>query len=337
MKPNETTSAFYAVADSAYFVGLVAMINSLRLVGHDEPIYITDCGLSESQARQLADHVTFVDGPALAPHLAKTVAPLAHPADVMVLIDTDMIVTRHLGELLEEARAGKVLAFTDEIADRYDERWATLLGLGPIRRQPYVNSGLILAGRAIGKTVLEQLAAGCALVDMEQTIIGKGTSEYPFFYPDQDILNAVMGTFPPAQVGILDHRLAPFPAFAGLADVDEATLACSYRDGVRPYVLHHILEKPWSSPTRSDIYSRLLSRLLVEPDVALVLPRRDVPLRLRRGPASWLEHQRIDGFTYLVGIRRRLLRLVGKRSLHGTAGPWPLVDYRDIPTFNLHQ
>ena len=31
--------AFYTVADARYFLGAVGMINSLRLVGHDEPIF----------------------------------------------------------------------------------------------------------------------------------------------------------------------------------------------------------------------------------------------------------------------------------------------------------
>ena len=41
------------------------------------------------------------------PWLLKTVAPLAHPAEVMVLIDADMIVTRPLDELIERARDGQ--------------------------------------------------------------------------------------------------------------------------------------------------------------------------------------------------------------------------------------
>jgi hypothetical protein len=314
MNRTDTSSAFYTVADSGYFVGLVALINSVRLVGHHEPIYVTDCGLSESQRRRLADHVTLVKGPAVAPHLAKTVAPLAHAADIMVLIDADMIVTRPLAELLDKAHSGKVVAFTDRIADRFDERWSELLGLGYVRRQPYVNSGLIVAERAIGETALEQVAAGCAQVDMEQTLIANGPSDYPFFYPDQDILNAVLGTFRPEQVEILDHRLAPVPPFLGLRVVDETTLRCTYEDGLEPYVLHHVLEKPWSSLTRWNIYSLLLARLLLEPDVPLTLAPREVPLRLRRGTIAWLEKRRSDGVSSLVGMRDRRRR---RRQLAG--------------------
>jgi hypothetical protein len=32
--------AFYAVSDSAHFIGLVALVNSLRLAGHTEPLLV---------------------------------------------------------------------------------------------------------------------------------------------------------------------------------------------------------------------------------------------------------------------------------------------------------
>ena len=44
-------AAFYCVADERYFLGAVGLINSLRLVGHDEPIHLLDCGLRARPAR----------------------------------------------------------------------------------------------------------------------------------------------------------------------------------------------------------------------------------------------------------------------------------------------
>ena len=86
-------AAFYCVADERYFLGAVAMINSLRLNGHREPIYLLDCGLSDEQRELLDAEVTFVEAPSeTPPYLLKTVAPLAHPAEIIVLIDVDMIV-----------------------------------------------------------------------------------------------------------------------------------------------------------------------------------------------------------------------------------------------------
>lgn len=302
-----TASAFYIAADSRHFLGLVALINSLRLVGHDQPIYVGDCGLVEPHRRRLAEHVTLVetDG-ARAPHLAKMVAPLAHPTGVMVLIDADIIVTRPLTRLLDHARPGKIVAFADGVAHRFDERWSELLGLGPLRRQPYVNSGLVVAERELGTTLLEQIAAGCEHVDVERTVIANGSPDYPFYYLDQDVLNAFLATYPAERLELLDHRLAPFPPFAGLRVVDEAALRCSYEDGLEPFALHHIAQKPWIAATRWNIYSHLLARLLLGQDVALPLRRDELPLRLQTGTIAWLEKRRSDALAMLTSMRGRL-------------------------------
>ena len=67
-----------ASATQRYFLGAVAMINSLRLNGHREPIYLLDAGLSDDQRQLLAAEVTIVEAPSEAPpYLLKTVAPLA--------------------------------------------------------------------------------------------------------------------------------------------------------------------------------------------------------------------------------------------------------------------
>ena len=47
-------AAFYCVADERYFLGAVGMINSLRLLGHDEPAFVLDCGLTASQRTLLS-------------------------------------------------------------------------------------------------------------------------------------------------------------------------------------------------------------------------------------------------------------------------------------------
>ena len=37
-------AAFYCVADERYFLGAVGLVNSLRLVGHDEPVVCSTAG-----------------------------------------------------------------------------------------------------------------------------------------------------------------------------------------------------------------------------------------------------------------------------------------------------
>src|SRR3712207_8323109 len=81
-------TAFYCVADERYFLGAVGLINSLRLVGHEEPIHLLDCGFTAEQRELLAPHVNLIAAESeTPPWLLKTVAPLRHPADVIVLID----------------------------------------------------------------------------------------------------------------------------------------------------------------------------------------------------------------------------------------------------------
>ena len=67
-------AAFYCVADERYFLGAVGLVNSLRIVGHDEPIYLLDCGLTGRQRELLAGQVTLVNAPDGAPPtLLKTI------------------------------------------------------------------------------------------------------------------------------------------------------------------------------------------------------------------------------------------------------------------------
>ncbi len=51
------------------------MINSLRLNGHREPIYLLDCGLSDDQRELLAAEVTVVDAPDGSSHSCSRPSP----------------------------------------------------------------------------------------------------------------------------------------------------------------------------------------------------------------------------------------------------------------------
>jgi hypothetical protein len=316
------TSAFYVVANSRHFLGLVALVNSLRLAGHWEPIFVADCGLEEVHRRRLADQVTFVElERTRVPHLAKTVAPLQHPEEVMVLVDADVIITRPITDLVEKAAAGKLVAFADRVAHRFDERWPELLGLGPLRRQPYANAGLIAVGGPHGKSFLEQLSAGYERVDSGRTFIGDGGFDEPFYYVDQDVMNAVLAASRQEHVLILDHELAPFPPFQGLRVVDEATLKCRYENGVEPYALHHVTEKPWLSRTRWNPYCTLMRRLLLDPDLPIRVRRDEVPLRLQTGTVAALDRSwssvvaRLAGLRGRLGLRRALATRKHRRTL----------------------
>jgi hypothetical protein len=287
--------AFYCVSDARYFLGAAGMINSLRLLGHDEPIYLLDCGLTREQRRLLDGEVVLLDGrEEVPPYLLKTIAPLRHRAEVMVLIDADMIATRPLGGPIAIAAEGRVVAFEND-SHRFVPAWGEALELGEARERPYVSSGLLALGGALGEEVLRLLDDRQRRVEFGRTFYGSNEPGYPFTYPEQDVLNAILSTRPDQdRIVTLEHRLAPNQPFRGLRLLDEASLRCAYADGTEPYVLHHYLYKPWLEPIYHGIYSRLLARLLLSDEVAVRVPEGEVPLRMRSGLKARIARARVD-------------------------------------------
>ena len=290
-------AAFYCVADARYFLGAVALVNSLRLHGHAEPVYLLDVGLDAEQRRLVAHAVELVDGSGVrAPWLAKTIAPLLHPAGVTVLIDTDMIVTRSLAEPITTAAKRGAVVFEND-TDRYFPDWGELLDLGPQRRRRYVNSGLVLLGGDTREEVLRLLEDRQRRVDVERTVGGRGDLGYPFVYPEQDVLNAILQTrVDAARVESLPNRLAPNPPYRGLRIDDLAAIRCAHRDGTQPYVLHQFGRKPWLEATYHGIYPRLLARALLGPGLAIEVPEEMVPVRLRSGPRALVERTAANAY-----------------------------------------
>lgn len=316
--PASPRTAFYCVSSGAYFLGAVGMINSLRLLGHDEPVYVMDCGLSSRQRELLSPHVTLVAAPTgREPYTLKSVLPLANPAETMVLIDTDVIVTRSLRALISNAAEGRVVAFRNH-ADRFVAEWAELLDLEGLERRPYLCSGLVALGRAPGEQVLELVEDRQGRVDYGRSYFGAHDAAYALLYADQDLLNAVLASRVEAErVIALDHRLAPMVPFEGLEVVDERWLRCTYADGTEPYLIHHSLSpKPWQRPAYDGVYSRLLRRTLVGPDVEIVVPASEIPLGLRSGARGYAERRRVKAREQLRwrigGLRARLSSAAGR-------------------------
>ena len=289
------SAAFYCVADERYFLGAVGLVNSLRLVGHDEPVFLLDCGLTDSQRALLEPEVTLVPGPTdAAPHVLKAIAPLRHPAETMVLIDVDMIATRSLEALIDEASPGRAVGGSAEM-ERFCPEWGELLDLGPVEPRPYLSTGLVALGGELGREVVELVDARRDRVDFERTFWRRNVADYPLLHADQDLINAALAARArPDQVVAFDPRLSPSPPFQGLRVVDERTLRCAHADGTEPYVVHHWLAKPWLEPTHEGVYSQLLRRLLVRDDVAIRVPAEEIPPWLRRGPRAWAERKLIN-------------------------------------------
>ena len=173
--------------------------------------------------------------------------------------------------------------------------WGELLGLGAIERRPYVSSGLVVLGGEIGAQVLALWHEHQHRADFERSWFRRDVADYPFRFIDQDVLNAVICARVPADQLIVESaRIAPHQPYRGLRIVDETTLACAYADGSQPHILHQYLGKPWLEPMYHGIYSRLLSRLWLDDDVAIKLPVHEVPPTMRRGTRALLRRKRAD-------------------------------------------
>jgi hypothetical protein len=283
--------AFYTVADSGYFPGAVALLNSLRLLGHEQPLTVLDCGLEPRQRELLEPHVSLVEAPGgPLPALLKWYAPGQQPAEVMAHLDADIIVVRPLDDLLERARCGRIVAFRDW-ETRFFPEWESELGLRPLRRQRYVNSGFVVLPADPGIALMKRISALLEKVDPSRTQWASDErvkAESPFYLSDQDVLNALLGADPAGElVDVVDLGLLSFPTrqgdFEGLRLRDKRTLECRLNGRV-PYLLHHWgPRKPWKDRLPSTPFSILMSRLLFWDDVRLRLDPRDLPRSLRPG------------------------------------------------------
>jgi hypothetical protein len=272
-------ACFYTVADAAYFPGAVALVNSLRLAGNDGAIAILDCGLERRQRERLAREAELLPAPpGVHPWFVKWRALLERPAETMVLLDADMVVVRSLVPLVELAEQGKVVAVADLNPERFQEEWRELVGR-EVRRRTYANSGFLALGGSDARELLARLDE--AQQGVTRDPVG---GRRPYKYPDQDVLNAVLGAYvPDERLVVLDRRAAPTQPFSGLRMADAQTLDCIYADGARPYLLHHLYAKPWLAWTPTNPYTRLLPRLLFGSDVPIRLDPAEVPHRLRPG------------------------------------------------------
>jgi hypothetical protein len=130
----------FAVGDAGYFVGVVALVNSLRLTGNDMAVTVLDLGFTAPQRDLLAAHCDVVDAPHSGhPHLAKMLAPKRADTDVVVMIDADVLVTGSLDPLITDARARRIAAAIDPVCGRVFDEWSQVFRLrrpGTTERNP---------------------------------------------------------------------------------------------------------------------------------------------------------------------------------------------------------
>jgi hypothetical protein len=278
----------YTVADNRFFPGLVGLVSSVRVNGHQGPIIVVDSGLTTAQVKALSREATVIRSPRDLPsYYLKPFGPVERPDDVMLFIDADMLCVRSLDELVEHASRGSIVVFEDigrpVYSDAIWQQWRDRLELADFEPRPYINSGFFALPRELGVAFFAALAKGLDKVDPSETYIDKPGVDLglPFVYPDQDVANALLGSSPfRAHTLTLPYRDAPHAPFRGLR-VD-GDLSCVDDKGDRPYLLHHALQKPWLEPMPSNPYTRLLVEYIHHP-AAPTFDDGELPLFLRAG------------------------------------------------------
>ncbi len=305
--------AVYTIADRGFFPGVVALVNSLRLGGFDRPIVILDCGFTPAQREILERHCRLVEAPpreAINPTQYKPFAHLLRPEGIVIVIDSDIIVTRSLEALLGIAREGLICAFADPERDRWFPEWQQLFDLqAPLRHEVYVNAGFLAWSTAHWPTLLERWWQCCEVTYAHRTIREGASNAGPLAQADQDALNALlMSEIPSGAVALQPKEEEVFRwNLRRVSVVEPATLSCRYLG--HPVMLLHNNggaklwnRTAWRRVTRENAYLRLLQRLLTGPDIAIRIPEQNLPPWLRARTSARAATALLYGCNRLISL-----------------------------------
>jgi hypothetical protein len=313
---------FVTSADSRFFVGAVAMLNSLRLSGNRGAAFVIDTGLRPEQRERLAVDAQVLTLPSalqgLHPQFAKITADLFWSEGIVVLIDTDMIVTSPLDDLSEQAAAGRIAVYPDHeiTSGRQLPDWAHTFQLrAPLRPQRYVNAGLVALSLAHWPSFLERWRRACERLPADwasREVLA------PYGPADQDALNALLMSEIASEAVWIgpDGRTVHPDALRDVEVLDAGSLECRYR-GTAPVVLHYALSpkawerRGWRRVRANDAYIRLLPRLLFARDVWVRVRPSEVPIWLRPRGVSRLTAVLIGFLNFVridLRVRGQLLR-----------------------------
>lgn len=321
----------FTIGDRDFFLGVVALLNSLRLTGNELPLTVLDLGFLSWQRDLLEPFCEVVD-PAerdVLPVLMKTFAPSRSSADVIVLIDADVIVTGSLQPVIDAATRGLVYGFVDGPASRRCfAEWTDLFALqAPLRRQPYVNAGFVAVSRRWHPGLLGRWE-GCCHALRGRKVLSDTVESDPVWLPDQDALNALLMSEVPSErvaFGMVPGMVLGPDALRAAQVVDLDALEC--RLGTEPVALLHSVgtPKPWQPDARwnyrVNAYTRCLSRVLSANDVALRVPDEHIPRWLRSDLGARLSERAMQAYDRPARRTRAWRRRVGLSPIRGR-GDW---------------
>jgi hypothetical protein len=313
---------FFTVCNDKYFPGLVGLVNSLRLMGHDDPVVVGDCGLTAAQREALAPlcRLFKLDSSLVRnPTQYKPFPFLLHPQGIVVMIDSDMIVTKSLNPVLALAAQGKICAFPDPEHDRWFSEWQEIFSLPSVpRKQTYVCAGFVAFSASLWPDLLELWWEACQRIRGHPTLQEGVPSSGATAQGDQDALNALlMSEFPfDALLLLPDDEQVYIHQLRQVRSADARTLRCQYK-GQQLLILHACCTpKPWQpngvcfrGDVRGDVYLRFLRRLLSAPDVALKVPTPLLKIWLRQGVVADLV---CFGRSFANLFKSRAISLVGR-------------------------
>jgi hypothetical protein len=304
--PRRADPTFYTISDAGFFLGTVALLNSIRLTGHPYELVVLDCGFTEKQREILGAHTRLIpyDRSLISsPVYLKPSPELVESTGTVVIIDSDIVVMRSLESILDAAEGGRILAFTLG-RPRWHPEWQALFDLpsAPRQHQAYVNSGFLALSVAYWPELLPHWWTLCQKLSA-RPFDRKVGREDPLKFPDQDILNALlMSEVPEDAISVLPKGL----------------MGAGYTAGGK-FLLHSMGgPKPWSPQLRSAVrkwrpaYVKMLRRCLVGPGVTVRVPRDELPPWLRPGPLGAVLERAVTGAESVryrtVALRRAFRR-----------------------------
>jgi hypothetical protein len=310
---------FVTLSDSCFFPGVAALVNSLRLTGNEGDVAVVDFGMTPEERSALEPHARVQPLPeALAadplwatnPWISKPAAAAVQTTGIVVMIDSDMIVTASLDRAIAAARDGKIFVYRDPPRPSWFPEWEQILDLeAPIRRsQTYVNGGFVAFSADAWPDFLPRLRELCGQIPPDMVAKGQQLQAEPawlrpFATPGQDSMNALLMSEIPAEaveIGPI-HDYVDWNDMRRVEVVDLRRLVCRY-EGKPVRILHHTFSPKvwqpgsWRRFRHDDAYAVLVSRLLLGDDVPVRVDPGRLPLWLRSGLGPTLAAHGISRF-----------------------------------------